>query len=288
MTGINKPSWLKIKLPSDSNFFYVSNLIKKNELNTICQKAKCPNISECWSERTATFLILGDSCTRNCAFCAVKKGNPKPISEDEACRVADAVYRMGLSYTVITSVTRDDLKDGGSSHFAHVIKTIRLKVPDIAIEVLIPDFQGDHNALKTIVDAQPEVLNHNLEVPEQLYPQINRPLKSYQRSLELLGKAKEMGMHTKSGLMVGLGESWEEIIQTFSDLRETKCDLLTIGQYLQPTRHHIPVKKYYSPLNFKQLKKIALDWGFQEVESGPLIRSSYGARRMYRSLTEKH
>lgn len=288
MKGTNKPSWLKVKLPSHNNFFYVSNLIKSKKINTICQSARCPNISHCWSEKTATFLILGDTCTRNCAFCAVKKGKPSPVSKDEAESVADAVYQMGLRYVVITSVTRDDLKDGGSSHFAYVIKKIREKMPEVTVEVLIPDFQKNYSALQTVVEAQPEIINHNIEVPERLYPLINRPIKYYSRSLELLGRAKQMGMVTKSGIMIGLGESWKEIIQTFSDLKEKKCDLLTIGQYLQPTRQHIPVVKYYSPQKFSQLKNIALDQGFQEVESGPLIRSSYGAQRMYRSLTAKN
>lgn len=285
---MRKPSWLKIRLPSDQNYFYVSNLVKSNEINTICESAKCPNISECWSERTATFLILGDTCSRNCGFCAVKKGTPAPVSGDEADKIADAVYKLGLKYTVITSVTRDDLDDGGSAHFAHVMRTVRAKIPDILIEVLIPDFQGDLSALKTVVEAQPEVLNHNIEVPERIYSRVRRPVKNYRRSIELLGKAKKMGMVTKSGMMIGLGESWEEIIQTFSDLRDNRCDLLTIGQYLQPTRNHIPVKKYYSPFEFDQLKKIAVNNGFQEVESGPLVRSSYGAHRMYLSFMDKN
>ena len=288
MKGTNKPSWLKVKLPSHNNFFYVSNLLKNKKINTICQSAKCPNITHCWSKKTATFLILGDTCTRNCAFCAVKKGKPSPVSKDEADGVADAVYHMGLSYVVITSVTRDDLKDGGSAHFAYVIKKIREKMPDVTVEVLIPDFQKNYSALKTVVEAQPNIINHNIEVPERLYPLINRPIQYYRRSLELLERAKDMGMVTKSGMMIGLGESWDEIIKTFSELREKKCDLLTIGQYLQPTRHHIPVEKYYTPGKFSQLKGIALDQGFREVESGPFIRSSYGAQRMFRSLTEKN
>lgn len=288
MKGITKPPWLKIRLPSHNNFFYVSNLIKNKNINTICQSARCPNISQCWSEKTATFLILGDTCTRNCAFCAVKKGTPSPVSKDEADRIAQAVEQMELKYIVITSVTRDDMKDGGSSHFAYVLKIIRVKNPDVLIEVLIPDFKNDYSALKTVVAAQPEIINHNIEVPKRLYPLINRPADYYSRSLEVLRRAKEMGMITKSGIMIGLGESWEEIIQTFSDLRQVKCDLLTIGQYLQPTRHHIPVEKYYSPTKFGQLKNIALDHGFKDVESGPLIRSSYGAQRMYRSLTAKN
>ncbi len=285
---MRKPAWLKIRLPSDQNYFYVSKLVKSNKINTICESAKCPNIYECWSEKTATFLILGDTCTRNCAFCAVNKGTPAPVSGDEADKLADAVFKMGLKYTVITSVTRDDLDDGGAAHFAHVMETVREKIPDILIEVLIPDFKGDYSALKTVVESQPEVLNHNIEVPERLYPLVRRPVKNYRRSIELLGKAKEMGMVTKSGMMIGLGESWEEIIETFSDLRDNQCDLLTIGQYLQPTRDHIPVEKYYSPLEFDELKKIAVDQGFHEIESGPLIRSSFGAQRMYLSFMAKN
>lgn len=283
----HKPSWLKIRFPTHQNFFYVSNLLKKKNLHTICLSAKCPNITECWTQKTATFLILGDVCTRNCGFCAVKKGNPSPPSKKEASRMAEAVSLMGLRYVVITSVTRDDLPDGGASVFAETIRALRKKVPGVKAEILIPDFMGDELALATALRAQPDILNHNIEVPETIYPLINRPKENYSRSLKVLEKAKSMGATTKSGLMVGLGEKKEEILQTFSDLRRVYCDLLTIGQYLRPTKNNPPVQKYYSPCEFEQLRNIALDFGFEEVESGPLVRSSYGAHRMYESLPEK-
>ena len=284
---VKKPSWLKVKFPSESNFFRVSHILMKEGLHTICQSAKCPNIAECWSKRTATFLILGDICTRDCAFCAVKKGSPRPLSIDEPYQVSEAVARLGLRYAVITSVTRDDLPDGGAFSFAETIGALKERIPNIKVEVLIPDFQGDERALATVIQAQPDVLNHNLETTEPSYPRIGRPAENYRRSLEVLKKAREKGAVTKSGLMVGLGETKEEILQSFSDLREASCDLLTIGQYLQPTRSHAPVRRYYSPGEFKELKDTALDFGFRGVESGPLVRSSYMAHRMYNSFKEK-
>lgn len=284
---VKKPSWLRVKFPSESNFFRVSHILKKEGLHTICQSAKCPNISECWSKRTATFLILGDVCTRGCAFCAVKKGNPRPPSLDEPYQVAEAVSRLGLRYAVVTSVTRDDLADGGAFLFDETIETLKKRIPGIKVEVLIPDFQGNERALETVIQAQPDVLNHNLETTEPSYPRIRRPAENYKRSLQVLRKAREMGAVTKSGLMVGLGETKEEILQSFSDLRDASCQLLTIGQYLQPTKAHAPVRKYYSPSEFKELKDIALDFGFKSVESGPLVRSSYMAHRMYNSFKEK-
>lgn len=276
-----------MKFPSESNFFRVSHILKKEGLHTICQSAKCPNISECWSKRTATFLILGDVCTRDCAFCAVKKGNPHPPSLNEPYQVAEAVARLGLRYAVVTSVTRDDLSDGGAFLFARTIKALKDRIPGNKVEVLIPDFQGNERALETVIQAQPDVLNHNLETTEPSYPRIRRPAENYKRSLQVLRKAREMGAVTKSGLMVGLGETKEEILQSFSDLRDASCQLLTIGQYLQPTKAHVPVRKYYSPSEFKKLKDIALDFGFRGVESGPLVRSSYMAHRMYNSFKEK-
>ncbi len=284
---VKKPSWLRVKFPSESNFFRVSHLLKKEGLHTICQSAKCPNISECWSKRTATFLILGDICTRGCAFCAVKKGNPRPPSLDEPYQVAEAVDRLGLRYAVITSVTRDDLSDGGAFLFVETIDALKNRIPGIKVEVLIPDFQGDERALQTVIQAHPDVLNHNLETTEPSYPRIRRPAENYRRSLQVLKTAREKGAVTKSGLMVGLGETKEEILQSFSDLRGASCDLLTIGQYLQPSRSHAPVRKYYSPGEFKELKDTALDFGFMGVESGPLVRSSYMAHRMYNSFKEK-
>jgi lipoic acid synthetase len=282
-----KPAWLKVKFPSHHNYFRVSSLIKENNIHTICQSAKCPNIAECWTDRTATFLILGDTCTRSCSFCAVKKGTPSPPTRDEASRIADVVRAMDLRYVVATSVTRDDLSDGGAFLFVETIKAIRNKIQKAKIEVLTPDFDGNRDALKTVVAARPDIFNHNVEVPESLYPSIKRPGKNYGRSLQVLEKAKEFGAITKSGMMLGLGESTEDILHTFSDLRRAGCDLLTIGQYLQPSRKNTPVKKYYSPLEFAQLKKIALDFGFDEVEAGPLVRSSYRAHRIYATFLEK-
>jgi lipoic acid synthetase len=281
-----KPSWLKVKFPSHENFFQVSKLLKELNIHTICQSAKCPNITECWTHRTATFLILGDTCTRHCSFCAVQKGAPVPPQKDEASRVAEVVSVMDLRYVVITSVTRDDLSDGGAFLFVETIKAIRKKIPIAKIEVLTPDFKGSDEALITVLAAQPDIFNHNIEVPETLYPAINRPGENYRGSLRVLERAKEFGAITKSGMMIGLGESTEDILHTFSDLRRTGCNLLTIGQYLQPSKNNTPVIKYYSPLEFEQLRKIALDFGFEEVEAGPLVRSSYRAHRMYKTFLD--
>lgn len=284
---IKKPSWLKVKFPSEPNFFHVSSVLKREKLHTICQSAKCPNISECWSKKTAAFLILGDVCTRECAFCAVKKGLPSGPHPDESNQVAHTAALLGLGYVVVTSVTRDDLPDGGAYVFAETIKAIKERNPGVKVEVLIPDFQGDNMSLETVVSAQPDILNHNIETTESCYPRIRRPVENYTRSLRVLKKAKELGAVTKSGLMVGLGESREEIYRSFSDLRKASCDLLTIGQYLQPSRSHAPVRKYYAPDEFDELKRMALESGFKDVESGPLVRSSYMAHRMYDSLQEK-
>lgn len=281
-----KPAWLKVKFPTHQNYFQVSNLIKESHIHTICQSAKCPNIAECWTHRTATFLILGDTCTRNCSFCAVKKGSPSPPAKNEASRVAEAASSMGLRYVVITSVTRDDLSDGGASFFVETINAARQKIPKVKIEVLTPDFKGNDEAMMSVVAAQPDIFNHNVEVPESLYPVINRPKENYKLSLRVLGRAKEFGAITKSGMIIGLGETSGDILHTFSDLRRMGCNLLTIGQYLQPSRNNAPVTKYYSPLEFEQLRKIAMDFGFEEVEAGPLVRSSYRAHRMYKTFLE--
>jgi len=283
-TAAKKPAWLKVKLPSHQNFFQVRDILKKHQLHTICQSAKCPNIAECWEQKTATFLILGDICTRRCAFCAVKKGIPAPPSLQEPFQVAEAVAAFGLCYAVITSVTRDDLADGGASLFAETIRTLKMRSPETKVEVLIPDFKGEKEGVDTIVQAQPDVVNHNLETPEALYSEINRPLENYQRSLNVLRRAKEKGAVTKSGLMVGLGEKEEEILQTLSDLRQVSCNLLTIGQYLQPTSASVPVRRYYTPQEFEQLKIISLDFGFKDVVAGPLVRSSFHASQLYQSL----
>ena len=262
----------------------MSHLVKEKNIHTICQSARCPNISECWSNKTATFLILGDTCTRNCGFCAVNKGVPGPAPSDESDRIAEAVAFMGLNYVVITSVTRDDMEDGGAFQFAETISKIKETSPHAKIEVLIPDFNGNITALQTVIDAHPDILNHNLEVPVSLYPAINRPPEFYTRSLGILKTAAEKGRITKSGLMIGLGEKMEDILQAFSDLRRSLCELLTLGQYLQPTQNHVRVQKYYSPLEFKQLEQIAFDFGFKDVVSGPLVRSSFQAHKMYDSF----
>jgi len=282
-----KPSWLKVKLPTHDNFFYVSHLLKDKNLNTICQSAKCPNIAECWSHKTATFLILGDTCTRGCSFCAVKKGSPAPLSSQEPKKTAEAIVAMGLRYAVITSVTRDDLPDGGAEHFAQTLEAVRKKAPEVRLEVLIPDFQGNDAALQRVLAANPDIINHNIEVPENIYPLINRPLINYRRSLQVLKRSKELGASTKSGLMIGLGEQREDILRTLSDLRGVSCDLLTIGQYLQPTKQNAPVQRYYTPEEFKDLLELALTFGFKAVVSGPLVRSSYRAHALFESLTTK-
>ncbi len=280
-----KPSWLKIELPRDNNYFFVSRTVESHNLHTICRSARCPNISECWSHKTATFLILGNICTRNCYFCAVPKGTPKPPCPDEPEQIADTALRMGLRYAVVTSVTRDDLPDGGARHFTETIHALREKNPDIKVEALIPDFAGNPESLKKVMRQKPEVLNHNLEVPCSLYPFIRREPQNYHRSLHVLQTASEWGMTTKSGLMIGLGENEYEILGTFQDLLDHGCRILTIGQYLQATRKNALVKKYYSPDEFEKLKVKALKMGFLGVESGPLVRSSYRAHTLYRSVT---
>jgi len=284
---LKKPEWLKVRFPSDKTFFSVSQIIAEKNLNTICQSARCPNRAECWSNSTATFLILGDTCTRNCGFCAVDHGIPAPFDERESLQVAEAVVLLDLKYAVITSVTRDDLSDGGAGLFVQTIAEIRERSPQTQIEILVPDFNGCPDSLQKVIDARPDILNHNLEIPENLYLSINRPQENYGRSLRLLSRSAEQGLITKSGIMVGLGERMEDIIRTFSDLRNAHCDLLTVGQYLQPTKKHAAVRKYYTPLEFKQMKQIALDFGFREVASGPLVRSSFKAHRLYSSFLEK-
>ena len=278
-----KPDWLKVRLPSDADYFRVSGIVKEGRLHTICQSARCPNVGECWSRRTATFLILGDTCTRACGFCAVKKGKPLPPDPDEPGRVAEAVASLGLRYAVITSVTRDDLTDGGASIFARTIAAVREASPRTKVEVLIPDFQGSPEALDTVLAAGPDILNHNLETTEDLYPFIHRPEAGYRRSLAVLAAAKKKGAVTKSGLMIGLGEREEDVLRTLSDLKASGCDLLTLGQYLRPAAANPPVAKFYSPMEFEQLRAIALDFGFADVAAGPLVRSSYDAEKLFRS-----
>ena len=279
-----KPGWLKVKIPADETYFSVSALLEKRGLHTICRSARCPNIGECWAAKTATFLILGDICTRTCAFCAVAKGRPEAPPAGESERVAEAAVLLGLRYVVLTSVTRDDLPDGGASRFAAAAAALRRRIPGVRIETLVPDFGGDPDSLALVLDAAPDILNHNLETVEDLYPDIGRPAGHYRRSLGLLGRAKARGFTTKSGLMVGLGETEAALARTFRDLRGAGCDLLTIGQYLQPTRTHAPVVRYYPPRDFAALREAARAEGFAGVVAGPLVRSSYHAHELHASL----
>jgi len=271
-----KPEWLKARVPGGENYAALRNLIDSRGLHTVCQEARCPNMGECWNSGTATFMILGDTCTRSCGFCAVKTGRAEFLDKDEPRRVGEAVATMKLRHAVITSVNRDELFDGGAQIFADTIREIRSHLPECRIEVLIPDFQGSEAALNIVLDAQPDILNHNTETVPRLYKTV-RPQAQYNRSLELLFRAKEKGFLTKSGLMVGLGETMEEVVDTMSDLREVQCDILTIGQYLQPTKEHLPVERFVHPDEFAMLKRTGLEMGFRYVESGPLVRSSYHA-----------
>ena len=280
-----KPRWLKRKLPTGPEYEKVRGLLKKSRLHTVCQEARCPNIWECFSQRTSTFLIMGPCCTRNCRFCAVTHGPPVPLDPGEPVRVVEAAQSMELNYVVITSVTRDDLPDGGAGHFAEAIKEIRKIMPDTFAEVLIPDFKGDFNALQAVVKAHPDVLNHNLETVLRLYPSV-RPGALYHRSLELLKQAKQIDptIPTKSGLMLGLGEAPEEIEKALKDLLDSGCSILTLGQYLQPTKEHLPVERYIPPEEFDCWKETALEMGFSAVAGGPFVRSSYHAKELYQEV----
>ncbi|MGD8447898.1 MAG: lipoyl synthase [Desulfobacterales bacterium] len=283
---IAKPPWLKRRLPTGPTYEEVRTLLSKSRLHTVCQEARCPNLWECFSRQTATFLILGPCCTRNCRFCNIAHGRPSGSPDSgEPARVAQAVKNLGLRYVVITSVTRDDLPDGGAGLFAKTIKEIRAKMPGTLVEVLIPDFQGNEGALRTVLEARPHVLNHNLETVPGLYPLV-RPKADYRRSLELLSRVKQSDslIPTKSGLMLGLGESAEEVENTLQDLLDVKCSILTLGQDLQPTREHLNVERFISPEEFDDWKKAALKMGFSQVASGPLVRSSYRAKDLYRRL----
>jgi len=275
-TRLRRPDWLKIELGKTDDFADVRQLIQRQKLHTVCESARCPNIGECWSRKTATFMILGDICTRSCRFCNIHVGKPTEYDTCEPQRIADSVKELGLRHAVITSVTRDDLSDGGSFIFAETIRLIRDSQPGCSIEVLIPDFKGDLDDLDTVLDAKPDILNHNLETVERL----QKPLRiqaTYKTSLSVLNHAGKRGFITKSGIMVGVGESREEISQTITDLRAIDCNILTIGQYLPPTRTHYPLNRFYSPDEFSELKQEALALGFRQVESGPLVRSSYHA-----------
>lgn len=273
------PAWLIKRTPKQENLKKIRNLLNDSNIHTVCESAHCPNLGECYSCNTLTFMILGDICTRSCGFCAVKNGIPKPVDETEAERVSEAAEKLGLKYVVVTSVTRDDLPDGGASQFAKV--TEALKKSGKRVEVLIPDFQGNIDALRVVLEANPDVLNHNVETVPRLYP-IVRPQANYQRSLEVLRSAKEqkMGICTKSGFMVGLSEKEAEVIDLLRDLRDAGCDIVTIGQYLAPSPAHLPVQEYLSPETFEHYRKTALEMGFSHAESGPFVRSSYHAEKV--------
>jgi lipoic acid synthetase len=282
-----KPRWLRRKLPTGGQYERIRSLIKDQCLSTVCQEAMCPNQFECFGKGAATFMILGDRCSRNCRFCAVSHGPQGQPDPEEPTRVALAVQTMALSYCVVTSVTRDDLPDGGAAHFAATITAIREHNPQTLIEVLIPDFQGDSQALATVLAARPDVLNHNLETVQRLYPTV-RPEAGYQQSLEVLRQSKALAPDTvtKCGIMVGLGETGEELTRLFTDLRQTGCDILTIGQYLQPSKSHLAVERYLPPEEFTALEREALALGFAAVASAPFVRSSYQAEALFRRVTE--
>ncbi|MBI2876100.1 MAG: lipoyl synthase [Candidatus Tectomicrobia bacterium] len=280
-----KPPWLRVRAPGGANYIRLKGLLRDLHLHTVCEEARCPNIGECFEERTATFLILGGICTRACGFCAVTSGEPEGIDLQEPERVAQAVSRLGLRHAVVTSVTRDDLEDGGARLFAQTIQRIRAVHPGCRVEVLIPDFQGSEEALGQVLEARPEILNHNLETVPRLYPRV-RPQAQYDRSRQLLDRAKrhETGSITKSGLMLGLGETWEEVLAVMADLREVGCQILTLGQYLRPSPAHLPIARYYRPEEFAELSRQGEALGFDRVEASPLVRSSYHAARQATEL----
>ena len=273
-----KPEWLKVRAPGSENYHRLKGLMRTLGLHTVCEEANCPNIGECWHHGTATFMILGDTCTRSCGYCNVVHGTPKAADDLEPANVASAIQAMGLAYVVITSVDRDDLQDCGAGHFARTILETRARTPSCRIEVLIPDFKGDEAALRTVLDAAPDILNHNIETVARLY-RTARPGGRYARALELLDRSRTCAprIPTKSGIMVGLGEDWDEVVATLRDLRSAGCQIVTIGQYLRPSLANLPMSRYYSPAEFAELKRIALEMGFGHVESGPLVRSSYHA-----------
>ncbi|MDR5000543.1 lipoyl synthase [Brevibacillus parabrevis] len=281
-----KPEWLKIKLHTNEQMKELKAIMRGGNLHTVCEEAKCPNIYECWSNRTATFMILGSVCTRACRFCAVKTGLPTELDQEEPQKVAIATAKMGLKHVVVTSVARDDLRDGGASIFAETIRAIRERNPLTGIEVLIPDFGGSEEALATVLAEKPDILNHNIETVERLSDRV-RARATYPRSLTLLQNAKKLrpGQKTKSSIMLGVGETDEEIVQTMHDLRAVNCDIMTLGQYLQPTKKHLPVLKYYTPDEFREFKELGMKLGFAHVESGPLVRSSYHAHEQVAQAT---
>lgn len=280
-----KPEWLKVRLPAGNNYSHLKNLMREQGLHTVCEEAMCPNIGECWNRGTATFLLMGDTCTRSCGFCHIKTGRPQALDEDEPRRVAESVLAMKLSHCVLTSVNRDELPNGGAHIFANTIREIRQRLPHCTIEVLIPDFKGNLAALQEVMDAHPEILNHNTETVPRLYRTV-RPQANYQQSLKVLSNAKVLdpGTTTKTGIMVGLGETKEEVLAVMRDLREHQVDILTIGQYLRPSPLHLPVYRYVHPSEFQEFHEVGMKLGFRWVESGPLVRSSYHAEGQAQAL----
>ncbi len=274
-----RPEWLKARIPGGEAYARLTGIMRTHRLHTVCEEARCPNMGECWNSGTATFMILGDTCTRSCGFCAVKTGRPEyGLDWDEPRRVVEAVERMGIRHVVITSVNRDERKDGGAPIFAETIRLIQERVPGCSIEVLIPDFKGHEEALKIVLDARPNILNHNLETVPRLYRTV-RPQANYRQSLEVLDRSKKRGLRTKTGLMLGIGERTEEVVAVMKDCRTFDVDILTLGQYLQPTKDHLPIDRYVHPDEFAELKRIGMEMGFKHVESGPLVRSSYHAEK---------
>ncbi|WP_337866115.1 lipoyl synthase [Ignavibacterium sp.] len=283
---VKRPEWLKVKLPTGENYADVKNLMRRQKLNTVCEEARCPNIAECWNHRSATFMILGDTCTRSCGFCNVKLGIPNELDINEPYRVVESVIELDLRHVVITSVNRDELKDGGATIFKECVRLIRERKPDCTVEILIPDFKGDENAFDIIMQSPPDILNHNLETVPRLYHAV-RPQAKYERSLNLIRWFKDKGLKTKSGIMVGIGEKPEEVLELMKDLVAHGCDILTIGQYLQPTKAHLPVDRFVTPDEFAMYKQEGLKIGFRIVESAPLVRSSYHADQHARAIFEK-
>ena len=283
-----KPEWLKVRAPGSENYHRLKGLMRTLGLHTVCEEANCPNIGECWNHGTATFMILGDTCTRSCGYCNVTHGTPKPPDIDEPVKVASAIHAMELGYVVVTSVDRDDLPDCGASQFARTIQETRRRIASCRIEVLIPDFKGDETALRAVLDAAPDILNHNIETVPRL-DRTARPGGRYERALQVLDRSRTYAprIPTKSGLMVGLGEEWQEVIDTLSDLRSAGCQIVTIGQYLRPSLANLPLARYYTPAEFAELKRLALAMGFGHVESAPLVRSSYHAHEQVESLEHR-
>jgi lipoic acid synthetase len=283
-----KPDWLKVRAPGSENYLRLKGLMRTLGLHTVCEEANCPNIGECWNHGTATFMILGDTCTRSCGYCNVRHGAPRPPDAHEPGKVASAIHAMELAYVVITSVDRDDLPDCGASHFAQTIAETRRRIASCRIEVLIPDFKGEESSLRIVLDAGPDVLNHNIETVPRLY-RTARPGGRYDRALQVLDRSRTYaaGIPTKSGLMVGLGEEWDEVVDTLRDLRSAGCQIVTIGQYLRPSLANLPLARYWSPEEFAELKRLALGMGFGHVESGPLVRSSYHAHEQVEALERR-